>query len=668
MLRVITSNRAISLLTVASDIAKVANAVGIPAQLYGKIVHAYEVRSKGDQVVVLMPVDPLFAVPYILLARDLGRGGVPYVFYGVVEGKLNLNYVRGWMREVGFVAASRYVGDKLLEAGLRVRGVVHHGVDLEVVGQVLRSFSGTSSYVVEHGLDPSKHVVVTTVSSSHPRKGLAWLARVAEEVGRRDPSVRFLVVTDEDGVDHFKGLANAVATADFGRLPRSTILHIIASSHVLASPSLAEGFGLPVLEAMALGVPAVHAALPPLMEFSTGWAVPVREVVYFDRGKAGLSGIIYEHHLYDVREFAEVLLQVADIVRRGGEGVDDYIERSYRAVVEHSAQLRYSELLRMLGLDVQPPQPPAGYTLDLLRRRRPRPGVPAPATPEGGAPKRSGRGIPFKLIKYPGGDWFIRKDLLDLISKAPCTAFVEVFGGSGLMSALVPRSKFKVIVYNDKDSLLVNLFTVVKERPGDLKRVLASMPVSHELFTKYSNMIRSGEIAKLDPVERAAATFYVYNLSFFGLTTKFAVDTRDSVASYLSRKIERLEELSKLWADVVIENRDFRDVIRVYDRKHTLFYCDPPYLDLGKKGRGTYYTLSFTEGDMRDLLGILSKIKGRFVLKLPADHLGFGFIRTWLESGGYGVVEVEHPLAMQKRIGEKRERFKTLLIYNYKVE
>lgn len=59
----------------------------------------------------------------------------------------------------------------------------------------------------------------------------------------------------------------------------------------------------------------------------------------------------------------------------------------------------------------------------------------------------------------------------------------------------------------------------------------------------------------------------------------------------------------------MIENKDFQNLMEVYDRKNALFYLDPPYYNSKK-----YYDEEFGEDDHMRLLETLKKIKGKWIL------------------------------------------------------
>lgn len=61
-----------------------------------------------------------------------------------------------------------------------------------------------------------------------------------------------------------------------GRLSETELTVVLHGAAVLAVPSLAEGFGLPMVEAMAAGVPVVHSDAPALVEVAGGTGVMAR--------------------------------------------------------------------------------------------------------------------------------------------------------------------------------------------------------------------------------------------------------------------------------------------------------------------------------------------------------------------------------------------------------
>ncbi|MGC8827810.1 MAG: glycosyltransferase family 4 protein, partial [Anaerolineae bacterium] len=63
------------------------------------------------------------------------------------------------------------------------------------------------------------------------------------------------------------------STYALGRLSDDDLVRLYQGAEVLVQPSLYEGFGLPVLEAMACGVPAACADWPALNEVAGGAAL-----------------------------------------------------------------------------------------------------------------------------------------------------------------------------------------------------------------------------------------------------------------------------------------------------------------------------------------------------------------------------------------------------------
>jgi DNA adenine methylase len=213
-------------------------------------------------------------------------------------------------------------------------------------------------------------------------------------------------------------------------------------------------------------------------------------------------------------------------------------------------------------------------------------------------------------IKWIGGKTFLHKWINQHIPNHD--NFVEVFGGGA--SILLSKNQSLCEIYNDIDSNLVNFFRQLRDRPKDLFLKLYFTPYSR---AEFDLMRKKFEKSELPDLEKAVIFFYIYiNRACFGGRMKkatFGYGTYTMRERSIPSKsyIFEIEHLHFYWnriKEIIIENLDFRELIKKYDRENTLFYCDPPYFNI------QFYEKNFSTEDHEDLAEILSQIKGKFIL------------------------------------------------------
>ncbi|TWH22438.1 glycosyltransferase involved in cell wall biosynthesis [Prauserella rugosa] len=118
---------------------------------------------------------------------------------------------------------------------------------------------------------------VLAVGTLEPRKGIDVLIRAMAEV----PGAVLVLAgqpgwggLDPEAIAERSGLPTDRLRV-LGRVTDAQLAGLLRGAAVVAVPSLAEGFGLPVLEAMAEGVPVVHSDAPALVEVAGGAGVCV---------------------------------------------------------------------------------------------------------------------------------------------------------------------------------------------------------------------------------------------------------------------------------------------------------------------------------------------------------------------------------------------------------
>ena len=114
-----------------------------------------------------------------------------------------------------------------------------------------------------------------------PRKNLPRLLQALDLLWQEQPNAPNLLIVGEamwsnSPVDlAVQGLKNPDKVRFTGRLQRNEVAKVVAAAHALLLPSLFEGFGIPVLEAMACGVPVLTSNCSSLPEVAGDAAVLV---------------------------------------------------------------------------------------------------------------------------------------------------------------------------------------------------------------------------------------------------------------------------------------------------------------------------------------------------------------------------------------------------------
>ena len=250
------------------------------------------------------------------------------------------------------------------------------------------------------------------------------------------------------------------------------------------------------------------------------------------------------------------------------------------------------------------------------------------------------------FFPWMGGKSRIAGRLCKLFPDHQC--YVEVFGGAA--NLLFAKESSKVEVVNDINSELINLFRVVRSHRREFMNELSLVVQSRTVFSDYRRQ------PGLTDVQKAARSYFIMKAAFGGLggTTHPDFGYGTTGRARFSRKMfTAISRCHKRLDGVYIENLDFEDCFRRYDRPHTLFYCDPPYLEVGG------YKEHFRHADHNRLAAILKNIKGKFLLTIN-NHPK---IRTLYKGLPRLKVKVRYSVSRDKSL-KARDRTE-LIIANY---
>jgi DNA adenine methylase len=191
--------------------------------------------------------------------------------------------------------------------------------------------------------------------------------------------------------------------------------------------------------------------------------------------------------------------------------------------------------------------------------------------------------------------------------------YCELFGGAA--HVLMQKKPYRhVEAYNDINGDLVNFWMQCRDNLEALEERCRSLPYSREVYYRYHYSLWDG--TDLEPLERAARWFYVLRSNFSahidpqpkGWSSGIKNTKSGPVHSYHSA-IDLFKQVQERFKLVMIDNRDFAAVFKVYNKPRMLIYADPPYI-----GTEHYYNQSFTMADHERLADLLNKSSAFVVL------------------------------------------------------
>lgn len=202
------------------------------------------------------------------------------------------------------------------------------------------------------------------------------------------------------------------------------------------------------------------------------------------------------------------------------------------------------------------------------------------------------------FLRYQGGKSKLAKKIVAELP--PHKIYVEPMVGGGSVYFAKPSAEREII--SDSDGNLMTFYKALKK--GKISRC-NSTPNKKKLL-KIRDKRRANK--SLSPCEY----LYLNKISFGGKGTSFDPNSLKKCIGKMAKTCGYSSKDQTKYADRLkktrIERGDFRNSIKKYDSKDTVFYLDPPYAGTSTEG--------YTERDLQpeEVKKAVDKIKGKFIL------------------------------------------------------
>ncbi len=228
-------------------------------------------------------------------------------------------------------------------------------------------------------------------------------------------------------------------------------------------------------------------------------------------------------------------------------------------------------------------------------------------------------------MKYPGSKWSLARWIVSCFPEHH--SYLEPFFGSGAVLFNKPRSNIETV--NDLDGNVVNLFKWIRKDPERLAREIYYTPYARQVYDDAFSVLPD------DSFERAV-NFYIRLNMGRGFRTNgekvgWKHDVQGRERAYAAQGWvhlpEKILQAAERLRGVQIENKPALEVIRQFNSKKVLIYCDPPYMLETRHGK--QYRCEMDDDGHRELLEVLLQHKGAVLISGYDTELYRDMLSGW---------------------------------------
>jgi len=283
--------------------------------------HPRILRGKG--ILIDNPNEHCFRVNRALSHMKL-------VNYLVLEGFLTSPYYLRQLKDLTIYVPSREVKSHFEMVGVDVEGIIPHGIrDVMLLHRKKRR--------------KPRLLYIAWWHSFLPRKFPKWMIGSLERV--KYP-FELYVLTSPDNPYHWYLSKFGEVRLEVGKLSEKEISELYKTADFYLSFSSAEGFGVPILEALAHSMPVIHVNANPFNEITTekcSFRFNYRKVTFHNAGY--FNAVLYE---YTPQSLANAVNRALEIYHNDFETYLGYCQEAYNRACDFLYENTYVKWIDVL--------------------------------------------------------------------------------------------------------------------------------------------------------------------------------------------------------------------------------------------------------------------------------------------------------------------------------